>query len=270
MSGTILKNWTYIHNRNYNWNMEKNMNVTQTVNQQIDRMKPGKLFSYQDISSYAEHSDAVVKAISRNSEKLGLVKIKKGLFYKSEIGRFGPMSPKDSDVIDYFTSRKSRTVGYVTGPALYYQWGLTTQIPAEVNIATSIEKREKATLSGFRIVTTPSRYKKVSKNNIQVLQFLDVLKNIDRIPDAETEEVTSKLAARLKKLSSDRIMEMEKIAVEAYTERTKALLGSFLETYLHHFSEKLHESLNPSSTYKFAGSDKWKNANSHWNLKFAK
>ena len=246
------------------------MNVTQTVNQQIERMKSGKLFSYQDISSYAEHSDAVVKAISRNSKKLGLVKIKKGLFYKLEVGRFGPMSPKNSDVINYFTSRKNRIVGYVTGPALYYQWGLTTQIPAEVSIATSIDKREKATLSGLRIVTMPSRYKKVSKNNIQVLQFLDVLKNIDRIPDTETEEVASKLVARLKNFSSDRVMELEKIAIEAYTERTKALLGSFLETYFHHFSEKLHESLNPSSTYKFADSDKWKNANSHWNLKLAK
>ena len=180
------------------------------------------------------------------------------------------MSPKNNDVINYFTSRKNRTVGYVTGPALYYQWGLTTQIPAEVNIATSIDKREKATLSGFRIVTTPSRYKKVSKNNIQVLQYLDVLKNIDSIPDAETEEVALKLAARLKSFSSDRILEMEKIAVEAYTERTKALLGSFLETYLNHFSEKLHDSLNPSSTYKFSDLDRLKNANSHWNLKLAK
>ncbi|WP_111978722.1 DUF6088 family protein [Algibacillus agarilyticus] len=242
------------------------MNVTQTVSQQIERMKPGKLFSYQDISSYAEHSDAVVKAISRNSQKLGLVKIKKGLFYKSEVGRFGPMAPKSSDVIHYFTSNKQRTVGYVTGPALYYQWGLTTQIPAEVNIARSIVKREKAELSGLRIITTPSRYKKVSKNNIQVLQFLDVLKNIDRIPDAEIEEVASKLALRLKSLSSDKIKEMENIAVEAYTERTKALLGSFLETYLDYFSEKLHKSLNPTSKYSFSYLDKWKNAGSHWHL----
>jgi len=250
--------------------MEKNMNVTQTVNQQIDRMKPGKLFAYQDISTYAEHSDAVVKAISRNSKKLGLVKIKKGLFYKSEIGRFGPMAPKDNDVINYFTSRNNRTVGYVTGPALYYRWGLTTQIPAEVNIATSTDKREKANLSGFRIVTTPSRFKKVTKKNIQVLQFLDVLKNIDRIPDAKTEDVASKLAERLKKFPSDRITEMEKIAVEAYTERTKALLGSFLETYFDHFSKKLHQSLNPTSKYYFPDSHKWKNSTSHWHLTFNK
>jgi hypothetical protein len=229
------------------------------------KLETGKLFSYQDIPSYSEHSDAVVKAISRSANKLGLVKIKKGLFYKSEIGRFGKMSPKNNDVIDYFTSHKRKTVGYVTGTALYHRWGLTTQVPAEVTIATSTNKREKANLSGLRIVTIPARYK-VTKKNIQVLQFLDVLKNIDRIPDANIEDVALKLAERFKNFSSETIKEMEKVAIEAYTERTKALLGSFLETYLNHFSEVLHRSLNPTSKYLFADASKWENAQSHWRL----
>jgi hypothetical protein len=245
------------------------MNITQSVSQQIELMQSGKLFSYQDIPNYSEHSDAVVKAISRNAKKLGLVKIKKGLFYKSEIGRFGPMAPKSNDVIEYFTSRKRKTVGYVTGPALYYRWGLTTQIPAEVTIATSTKKREKANLSGLRITTTPARYK-VTKNNVQVLQFLDILKNIERIPDAETQEVSTKLAVRLKGFSPEKISEMEKIAVEAYSERTKALLGSFLETYMNYFSEELKNSLNPASKYVFNCSKKWKNAEKNWRLASSK
>ena len=244
------------------------MTITKSVNQQVERIKPGKLFSYQDISGYTEHSDAVVKAISRNAKKLGLVKVKKGLFYKSEMGRFGPMSPKESDVIDYFTHRKNRTVGYITGPALYYRWGLTTQVPAEINIATSIDKREKANLSGLRVSTIPSRYKKISEQNIVALQFLDVLKNLDKIPDSEVNEVSEKLSLRLKKLSIDTIQDMEKIAVEAYTERTKALLGTFLENYLQIFSEKLHRSLNPTSKYHFSYSSNWANAEKHWHLIF--
>ncbi len=246
------------------------MTITQSVNRQVERIKPGKLFSYQDISGYAEHSDAVVKAISRNATKLGLVKVKKGLFYKLEMGRFGPMSPKDSDVIDYFTNRKNKTVGYITGPALYYRWGLTTQVPAEINIATSMDRREKANLSGLRISTIPSRYKKISEKNIEALQFLDVLKNLDKIPDAEIDEVSEKLSLRLKELSINTILDMEKIAVEAYTERTKALLGTFLENYLQLFSEKLHSSLNPTSKYHFSHSSKWTNAEKHWNLIFKK
>lgn len=246
------------------------MNITLIVNQQIAQMKPGKLFSYQDIPTYAKHSDAVVKAVSRSSKKFALVKIKKGLFYKSEMGQFGPMAPKNIEVINYFTKRNNKIIGYVTGPSLYHRWGLTTQVPAEVNIATSTDKREKAVLSGFRVTTTPARYKKVTKNNIQLLQFLDVIKNIDRIPDTETNVVTERLGERIAKLPSDKIMEMEKIAIEAYTERTKALLGSILETYLNHFSEKLYMSLNPSSTYYFSYSFKLKNAKKNWHLTFNK
>lgn len=246
------------------------MTIAKSVYKEIEHIKPGKLFSYQDIDVYAEHSDAVVKAVNRNVNKLGLIKVKKGLFYKAEIGRFGPMAPKENEVIRYFTKQKSKTVGYITGPALYYRWGLTTQVPAEVNVAIAKPKHEKANLSGLRISTSPARYKRVTKKNTELLQFLDVLNNIERIPDANVEEVSNKLSMRLKKLSNSSVEEMERIATEAYTERTKALLGTFLENYLHHFSEKLYKSLNPTSTYYFSNSHKMLNANKHWHLTFSK
>ena len=110
----------------------------------------------------------------------------------------------------------------------------------------------------------------MTKNNVQVLQFLDTLKNIERIPDAETQEVSIKLAARLKTFSPEKISEMEKIAVEAYSERTKALLGSFLETYMNYFSDELQSSLNPTSKYVFNCSSKWKNAQKNWRLASSK
>ena len=241
------------------------MNITQSVNEQIEHMLPGKLFSYQDIFSYSDHGDAVVKAISRGAQKLGLIKIKKGLFYKSEMGRFGIMSPKSDDVVDYFTSRNNKTVGYITSTALYHRWGLTTQLPVEIMIATSTKKREKANLAGLRIVTIPSRYK-VTKKNTPILQFLDVLKNIERIPDSNIEDVALKLAERFKNTPTETISEMESIAIEAYTERTKALLGSFLETHFNYFSEVLHKSLNPTSKYFFSGASNWKNAQKNWRL----
>lgn len=246
------------------------MTIAKSVYKEIEHIRPGKLFSYQDIEAYSKHSDAVVKAVNRNVNKLGIVKVKKGLFYKAEIGRFGPMAPKENDVIQYFTKRKSRTVGYITGPALYYRWGLTTQVPAEVNVATATPKYERANLSGLRISTLPARYKKVTKKNAELLQFLDVLNNIERIPDANVDDVSNKLSLRLKQFDWSSIEEMEHIATEAYTERTKALLGTFLEHYLHHFSEKLYESLNPTSTYFFSNSHKMRNAQKHWHLTFNK
>ncbi len=246
--------------------MNTQENITQAVSKQINHIKPGKLFTYQDIPTYSSNSEAVVKAISRNGNKLGLIKIKKGLFYKPEIGRFGPMTPKSNELIKYFTSDKNKKVGYVTGPYLYYRWGLTTQVPAEINIATSTNKREKAELSGLRISTAPSRYK-VTKDNIPILQFLDVLKNIEKVSDVETDTVVKKLSERLREYSSTEIEEMQNIAIKAYPERTKAILGFILDFKFNFRSEKLHSSLNPTSKFFFSYTIHQKDTQKYWHLK---
>lgn len=240
------------------------MNTTKSIDYQISHMKAGKLFSYQDIPEYSGHGGAVVKAFSRKTKNAEIVRLKKGLFYKPEKGVFGAMSPKDSEVIKYFTLEKENTVGYITGLALYHRWGLTTQVPVEVTIATSKNKREKVDISGLRISTIPARTQ-VTKNNISALQFLDVLKNIDRIPDTTTDEIIKKLADKISTYEADEIYEMEKIAIDAYTPKTKALLGAFLETYWNYFSESIHKALNPTSKYKilishatFKDQDSWR------------
>ena len=239
------------------------MNIARSIDFQISHMKSGQLFSYQDIPEYVEHSDAVVKAISRKTKTDEIVRLKKGLYYKPEEGRFGAMSPKDSDIIKYFTRDKEKRVGYITGAALYHRWGLTTQVPSEITIATSKNKREKVDISGLRISTIPVKAN-ITKNNIEILQFLDVLRNIDRISDASSEGVVHKLANKIIGYNSDDVHKMEKLAIDVYTPKTKAILGAFLETYLNYYSESIHKTLNPTSKYKifiphavFKDQDSW-------------
>jgi len=239
------------------------MNTAKSIDYQIYHMKSGQLFSYRDIPEYSGHGDAVVKALSRKTKNAEIVRLKKGLYYKPEKGSFGAMSPKDSDIIKYFTLDKNKIVGYITGLGLYHRWGLTTQVPSELTIATSKNTREKVDVSGLRISTVPARAK-VTKNNIVILQFLDVLKSIDRIPDATSEEIIKKLSDKIRVYNTDEIHEMEKLAIDAYTPKTKALLGAFLETYLNYYSESIHKALNPTSKYKvfishttFKNQDSW-------------
>jgi predicted transcriptional regulator of viral defense system len=241
------------------------MNTAKSIDHQILHMKSGKLFSYQDIPEYSGHGDAVVKALSRKTKNAEVVRLKKGLYYKPEKGSFGNMSPKDSDIIKYFTLEKKKVVGYVTGLALYHRWGLTTQVPFEVTIATSKNKREKVDVSGLRILTIPARTK-VTKNNTAVLQFLDVIKSVDQIPDTTSEEIIKKLASKISAYKTDEIHEMEKLAIDAYTPRTKALLGAFLETHLNYYSESIHKALNPTSKYKIFISDATFKDQERWNI----
>ena len=244
------------------------MNITQTVSNRISRMKPGKLFSYHDLPEYSEHSVAVIKAISRIAKESGIVKVKKGLYYKAEQGSFGPMTPKESDVIRYFTSEKSKTVGYVTGPALYHRWGLSTQVPSEITVATSTNRRINIRLSGLRVTTVPARGK-VTKDTAPLFQFLDALKDFDRIPDAESEVVIDKLGTRLSAYTRDEIEKIEKIAIRSYTPKTKALLGFLLSTFVDYNSLDLHKSLNPTTTFKVSISNTLKKNTEYWCLKSA-
>jgi hypothetical protein len=225
------------------------MNISQSVNEQITHMAPGQFFTYQDIAGFADNGYAVIKALSRQFERLGLVKVKKGLFYKEVIGSFGPMAPKDSDVIRYFTTVNNKTVGYLTGPALYHRWGLTTQVPAEITIATSTNKREKVVIAGLRVVTIPAQGE-VNDKTIPLLQFLDVIKHIDCIPDADNQLLLANLTQRLRQYSSNQIDMMEDMALIAYGAKVRALLGALFASELGRFSGKLYQSLNPTSRYK--------------------
>ena len=225
------------------------MNISQSVSDQITHMPAGQFFTYRDISGFSGNSYAVIKAISRQSAGLGLIKVKKGLYYKAVTGSFGPMAPKESEVIKYFTNDDNRTTGYITGVGLYHRWGFTTQVPAEITIATSTNKREKVVIFGLRVTTIPAR-DKVTKMSIPLLQFLDVVKNIDRIPDADNQQLVANLTQRLKQYSSSQINKMEDIAMRSYGAKTRALLGLLLESYVDRFSAKLHQSLNPTSRYK--------------------
>lgn len=243
-----------------------NMNIAKSIDHQISFMKSGALFSYQDIPEYSAHSAAVVKALSRKLRRLEIVRLKKGLYYKPVIGRFGIMSPKNSELINYFTLEGDNIVGYVTGLALYHHWGLTTQVPSELTIATSKNKREKVNVSGLRISTIPARTQ-VTKNNIIILQFLDILKNVDQIPDAAPEYVIKKLSENISNYKVDEIHRMEMLVVTVYAPRTRALLGAFLETYRGYYSALIYKALNPTSKYKTQISPALFKNMEHWHLK---
>ena len=245
------------------------MSTAKSIDSQISRMKAGQLFSYKDIPEYAEHSGAVVKALSRKAQSDEVVRIKKGLYYKAVMGRFGAMGPKNSDIIKYFTLDGNKTVGYITGPFLYHCWGLTTQVPCEITIATSKNELEKADISGLRISTISARTK-VTKNNIEILQFLDVLRSVDQVPDTSSGEVIKKLADKIRHYKSDRIKAMEKLAIDVYTPRTKALLGAFLETYRSYYSAPIRNALNPTSRYKISIPPTLLKNQGSWNLHFKK
>jgi hypothetical protein len=103
-------------------------------------------------------------------------------------------------IVKILTLRRGKIEGYLTGNALYNQWGLTTQVPNKLTIARRSRLPEKE-ISGYKInfVVRPFPFK---EPDIPMLQLLDALTDIRQIPDTPPLTVVPLLAAKMKELHS--------------------------------------------------------------------
>ncbi len=98
-----------------------------------------------------------------------------------------------------YVKSRTETFGYVTGISFVNQLGLTTQMPAEIEIVTNKES------TNGRMVTVGDmkvRIKKssiaISENNVELLQFLDGLNQAEKYSELPMEEAVDKMRSYVK------------------------------------------------------------------------
>ena len=224
------------------------MNITKEVERTVARLSEGTIFKYEDLPLYGEKPGAVVKAVCRLTGDGKIVRFGRGQYYKPRQTVFGATRPRESDFIKSYLFSGNKQVGYITGLSLYNKWGLTTQVPRVVEIATTA-KRNAPRVGGLNIRLVKSRHANISRDNAGCLQFLDVLKNIKKIPDAEPGELLAGLKKRLVRFDDRALRQLERIAVESYNAGTRALLGALLESCRGYSNQTLKNSINPLSRY---------------------
>lgn len=104
-------------------------------------------------------------------------------------------------VMRKYVKSKSEIYGYVTGISFAYQLGLTTQMPAVIEVVTNRE----ATNGRMVIVGTQRvRIKKptifVSDSNAELLQFLDSVSQAEKYTELPLEETRDVLCAYVRKM----------------------------------------------------------------------
>ena len=91
-----------------------------------------------------------------------------------------------------YINRRGKTEGYYTGYTFANQVGMTLQVPVVIEI---VSNEASATVRDIKIKEQRIRLRKpktvVNDDNAKVLQFLDLLCEIDRLSD-ESEEIVSK------------------------------------------------------------------------------
>jgi hypothetical protein len=240
------------------------MKITDKIAFSIDRLPNGYVFTYSDICVEVNQKEAVIKALNRMVKSGKISKLSKGKFYKPENTPFGSLQPKQAQVVKDLLEVDGKIVGYLTGYSIFNQLGLTTQVSNTIQIGKNQIrpnfKRERYTISFIRQKNT------ITKENIPLLQILDAIRYIKKIPDATVEASCKRFLAILQSLSEKDKNSLVRLALK-YPAATKALAGALVEQLQQNsLTEPLFKSLNPITKYKLRDAAKALSNSKKWNI----
>ena len=241
------------------------MTIAAAVNKTIGRMPAGRMFGYEIFPLYRDAPGAVVRAVNRAVEKRRLKRVAKGRFYRPRTGVFGDVPVSDAERLRDLLYRNGRRRGYVTGPALHNRLGLTTQIPKTVTIAVNRATQTKD--FGTLRIKLVSRRAPISDSTVPLLEILDTLRDVKKIPNASVDRVIRAMAERLTHLTPNAMNRLQRLALDYYSPVTRALLGMLLTHCGNKVLPSLKASINPTTRFNLGlEPDEWPECRA-WNLR---
>jgi len=240
------------------------MKVAKYIEYNINRLPKGYVFTYIDMMQDESQKEAVIKALNRKVKSGKIAKLSKGKYYKPENTPFGDLLPDQKQVVKDLLEENSKVTGYLTGYSIFNQLGLNTQVSNTIQIGKNeirpSLKRGQYTISFIKQKNT------ITKDNIPMLQVLDAIRYIKKIPDTSIDKSILRLLSILKKLPDKDRMRLTRLALK-YPPSTRALLGAMLD-YIEdeRNTEKLYKSLNPITKYRLTGAKKVLPTAEKWNI----
>ena len=227
------------------------MKTTEYIVFKIDRLPNGFIFTYSDFTTEVNKKEAVIKALNRLVSSGRIAKLSKGKYYKPEITPFGNLIPSQKQVVKDLLEDNGRIIGYLTGYSIYNQLGLTSQVSNTIQIGRN-EIRPNLKRERYTIVFVKQK-NTITKENIPLLQLLDAIRYIKKIPDSTIKSSCIRLLAIVNNLSQKEVCSLVRLALK-YPPSTKSLLGSLLDQLGYSaITKPLLDSLNPITKYQFTG-----------------
>lgn len=241
------------------------MKISDYISEIVQRLPLGYVFTYEDFPQEVKNKEAVIKALNRMAASGKITKLTKGKYYKPEKSPFGELAPPQYQVVKDLLESNGKTIGYLTGLSIYNDLGLTTQVSNTIQIGKNEVRptftRERYTIKCLKQKNT------ITKENIALLQVLDSVSTIKKIPDCTIEQACERLQAILNGVTEKDEKTMVRLA-QKYSPSTRALLGALLENIGRNDNlEAIRKSLNGISTYKLPGAEKVLATTESWNIK---
>lgn len=240
------------------------MKITEKIAFNIDRLPKGYVFTCANFTTEVNRKEAVIKALNRMVASGKIAKLAKGKYYKPENTPFGNLQPNQAQVVKDLLEENGKITGYLTGYGIYNQLGLTTQLSNTIQIGKN-QIRPNFIRERYKIAFVKQK-NTITKESIPMLQLLDAIKYIKKIPDATVEASCTRFLAIIKNLTDKEINTLVRLALN-YPPATRALVGALLDQLQQgNTTELLFKSLNPITTYKLTGASKVLSTTDKWNM----
>ncbi|MDR3093183.1 MAG: DUF6088 family protein, partial [Bacteroidales bacterium] len=201
--------------------------MTDIIRNIIDRFALGFVFTADNFPLPVEKQNSVTKVLNNMVAAGQIRRLSKGRFYKPQTSKFGELPPDTFQIVKDLIEKNGKTTGYLTGYSVFNKFGLTSQVPVVLQIATRKEK--KPVIRGNYRINFLIQSNTITKENIPVLQLLDCLRFFKNIPDAMPDEICTRLLVLFKELTLEQLNQSKRLAWR-YNPATLALLGAILET----------------------------------------
>lgn len=231
----------------------------------VNRYSQGYIFTYADFVTEVNQKEAVIKALNRMVKAGKLAKLSKGKYYKPENTPFGDLMPDQREIVKDLLEEDGRKItGYLTGYSIYNQLGLTTQVSNTIQIGKN-EIRPNFQRERYQIAFIKQK-NTITRENIPLLQILDAIRYVKKIPDTTIEDACRRLLSIIKVLP---LQDKEKLVrlAQKYPPATRSLLGAMMdELNENSLGELLFKTLNPITKFKLFGNVKIFSSAEKWNI----
>ena len=223
------------------------MKVSDLVANKINRLKTGYVFTYDEFNIPVNKVDALKKTLSRLVAAGKIVRVSKGQFYKPEKTEFGLLQPPEYQIVKDLLEEKNKIIGYITGASIYNKLGLTSQVSNTIQIGANIDRKPKK--RGKYNIRFIRQKNTITKENTYMLQVLDAVRYIKRIPDADVNESCKRIISIFRNFSQEDRIAIVKYALK-YNPGTKALTGAILDHITEsNITDQLYKSINPATDF---------------------
>ena len=233
--------------------------VAGVIRRKVENAPPERLWTFKDFTSLP--AAAVAKSLSRLAERGVVRRLRKGVYYRPKISRFGPLQPDPASVVAAVLDRKNID-WRPSGLPIWNAMGLTTQVAATPTFTVDHRVRVTAPDSHVRMSIAPTVRGLLTEERAA----LDALRHLRHVPDTTPEAVIHRLVdlcreGRLSFARMARAAKWEPPRVRAMLGLIGTLLGESAETLA-----PLQGSLNSLTTFKLGLASTFRDT-ARWNIR---